>query len=62
MAIFYSRSVFYAPTLNLKPKKKSKRKKKRKLGIHTFPNNTKALLDDIFINKKSINSPVNCEA
>ena len=37
-------------------------KRKGKLWTYSYPNNTKAQLDYILINKKWINSATNCEA
>ncbi len=37
-------------------------KRERKLWTCTYPNNTKAQIDYIFINKKWKNSAINCEA
>ena len=44
------------------PKKKKKKKKKKKLLTNTNPNKSKAQLDYIIINKKWINSTLNCKA
>ena len=38
------------------------KKKKGKLWTYTYPSNTKVQIDYIFINKKWINSTVNCKA
>ena len=37
-------------------------KKKEKLWTNTYPNNTKAQIDYIILNRKWINSTLNCEA
>ena len=39
-----------------------KKKKEGKLWTYTYANNTKALIDYVFINKKWKNSAINCEA